>query len=154
MANITEITNNITVQEQKNSVTVQETSNTVRVIEHGTPIYATEIPDILELFKEADSGEYWYTEEKIAVKGLGEYGVFGYKPLFIFEGDSQKLQITGSANIQMNSTDSPFTVFAEDNSKVFEITQDEVPVYKTHTTIKTPIEGGLLFYDGDLFFGA
>lgn len=154
MANINETNNVITVRETRNTVNVQESPVNVRVIEHGTPIYATEIPDSFDLFKEADSGEYWYTEEKIGVKGLGEYGVFGYRPLFIFDNDTQLLQVTGSVRVEMNDTDDPFVVLAEDESEVFKINQDEIPVYKTHTTIKTPVSGGLLFYDGDLFFGA
>lgn len=154
MANINETNNVITVRETKNTVSVQESPITVRVIEHGTPVYAVELPPGADLFKEADSGEYWYAEEKIGVKGLGEYGVFGYRPLFIFDNDTQRLQITGSTVIQSDNTDDPFVVLADDNSEVFKITQDEIPVFKTHTTIKTPVEGGLLFYGGDLFFGA
>ena len=143
-----------TINEITNTITVQETTNVVRVVERGTPVYAVELPPGADLFKEADSGEYWYAEEKIGVKGLGEYGVFGYRPLFIFDNDTQRLQITGSTVIQSDNTDDPFVVLADDNSEVFKITQDEIPVFKTHTTIKTPVEGGLLFYDGDLFFGA
>jgi len=143
-----------TINEITNTITVQETTNVVRIVERGTPVYAVELPPGADLFKEADSGEYWYAEEKIGVKGLGEYGVFGYRPLFIFDNDTQRLQITGSTVIQSDNTDDPFVVLADDNSEVFKITQDEIPVFKTHTTIKTPVEGGLLFYDGDLFFGA
>ena len=143
-----------TINEITNTITVQETTNVVRVVERGTPVYAVELPPGADLFQEADSGEYWYAEEKIGVKGLGEYGVFGYRPLFIFDNDTQRLQITGSTVIQSDNTDDPFVVLADDNSEVFKITQDEIPVFKTHTTIKTPVEGGLLFYDGDLFFGA
>ena len=131
------------------TVRVNEEVNVVNVVEYGSPIY---IDNRDSLF--IDSGSFWYTTEKIAVKGFGEYYNSDYKPIFIFEDDTQKFNLEGYSIITANGIDDPFEIRTESSSSIFKVTTDEIPVFKMHDNIKTPVSGGLLFYNGDLFYGA
>ena len=150
MANV--YTDNYIVQVNEETVNnnytirVNEEVNLVNVVEYGPPVY---LGDTLFI----DSGSFWYTTEKIAVKGFGEYYNSDYKPIFIFEDDTQKFNLEGYSIITANGIDDPFEIRTQASSSIFKITTDEIPVFKMHDTIKTPVSGGLLFYNGDLFFG-
>jgi hypothetical protein len=128
---------------------VTEDINVVNVVEYGTPVYIDAGQDLF-----IDSGSFWYTTEKIAVKGFGEYYDSQYKPIFIFEDSTQKFNLEGYALITANGVNNPFEIRTETSESIFRVTTDEIPVFKMHTDIKTPVSGGLLFYNGDLFFGA
>lgn len=151
MANV--YTDNYIVQVNEETVNnnytirVNEEVNLVNVVEYGPPVY---LGDTLFI----DSGSFWYTTEKIAVKGFGEYYNSDYKPIFIFEDDTQRFNLEGYGIITSNGINDPFEIRTEASSSIFKITTDEIPVFKMHDTIKTPVSGGLLFYNGDLFFGA
>lgn len=158
MANV--YTDNYIVQVNEETVNnnytirVNEEVNLVNVVEYGTPVYVNQIVsgsggDSLFI----DSGSFWYTTEKIAVKGFGEYYNSQFKPIFIFEDDTQRFNLEGYGIITSNGIDDPFQIRTESSSSIFKITTDEIPVFKMHDTIKTPVSGGLLFYNGDLFFG-
>ncbi len=129
------------------TIRVEEEVNVVNVVEYGPPVYIES-----ELF--IDAGSYWYTTEKIAVKGFGEYYDSQYKPIFIFEDSTQKFNLEGYQIITSNGINNPFEIRTETSSSIFKITTDEIPVFKMHNDIKTPVNGGLLFYNGDLFYGA
>jgi hypothetical protein len=150
MANV--YTDNYIVQVNEETVNnnytirVTEDVNIVNVIEHGTPVYNGQ-----DLF--IDSGSFWYTTEKIAVKGFGEYYNSQYKPIFIFENDTQEFNLEGYSIITSNGINDPFEIRTAASSSIFKVTTDEIPVFKMHNDIKTPVSGGLLFYNGDLFFG-
>jgi hypothetical protein len=152
MANV--YTDNYIVQVNEETVNnnytirVNEEVSLVNVIEYGTPVYAS-LGETLFI----DSGSFWYTTEKIAVKGFGEYYNSQFKPIFIFEDDTQRFNLEGYGIITSNGINDPFEIRTESSSSIFKITTDEIPVFKMHDTIKTPVSGGLLFYNGDLFFG-
>jgi len=110
MANVRIDKNTVKVTEERNYVSVSEEQNIVRVVEHGTPIFIG--GNASNLFTYQPNGDYWYADEKIAIKGFGEY-----------------------------------------YNSIFKITTDEIAVFKMHTQLKTPVSGGLYFYNGDLFFG-
>jgi hypothetical protein len=154
MANV--YTDNYIVQVNEETVNnnytirVTEEVNLVNVVEYGTPVYIDGSGESLFI----DSGSFWYTTEKIAVKGFGEYYDSQYKPIFIFEDDTQKFNLEGYSIITTNGINNPFEIRTETSSSIFKITTDEIPVFKMHNDIKTPVSGGLLFYNGDLFFGA
>lgn len=152
MANVRVENNVVKVAEERNYVSVTEEQNIVRVVEHGTPIFIGEAGS--QLFRYEASGDYWYADEKISVKGFGEYYNSTYKPIFIFENGTQEMQLDGFAEITANGTDDPFRITANDSSNIFKITTDEIAVYKMHNQSKTPVTGGLFFYNGDLFFGS
>lgn len=134
-------------------VRVNEEINDVTVIEHGTPIYINNVGGSGDgLF--IDSGAFWYTEEKISTKGYGEYYNSQYKPIFIFEDNIQKFELHGYTKITADGTNDPFKIVSSVSESIFKITVDEIAVFKTHNTLKTPVSGGLLFYNGDLFFGS
>jgi hypothetical protein len=155
MANV--YTDNYIVQVNEETVNnnytirVTEEVNLVNVVEYGTPVFVNGGGGGESLF--IDSGSFWYTTEKIAVKGFGEYYDSQYKPIFIFEDDTQKFNLEGYSIITSNGINNPFEIRTETSSSIFKITTDEIPVFKMHTDIKTPVSGGLLFYNGDLFFG-
>jgi hypothetical protein len=151
MANVRIDKNTVKVTEERNYVSVSEEQNIVRVVEHGTPIFIG--GNASNLFTYQSNGDYWYADEKISVNGFGEYYNSTYKPIFIFENDTQKLQIDGYAEITANGTDDPFAIKTDNDSNIFKITTDEIAVFKMHTQLKTPVSGGLYFYNGDLFFG-
>lgn len=132
-------------------VRVNEEVNEVNVIEHGTPVYIGG-GGREGLF--IDSGAFWYTEEKIATKGYGEYYNSEYRPIFIFEDNIQKFELHGYAKITADGTNDPFKIVNSVSESIFKISADEIAVFKTHDTLKTPVSGGLLFYNGDLFFGS
>ncbi len=154
MANV--YTDNYIVQVNEETVNnnytirVTEETNLVNVVEYGTPIYIdTGMGESLFI----DSGSFWYTTEKIAVKGFGEYYNSQYKPIFIFEDDTQEFNLEGYSIITSNGVNDPFEIRTAASSSIFKVTTDEIPVFKMHNDIKTPVSGGLLFYNGDLFFG-
>jgi hypothetical protein len=155
MANV--YTDNYIVQVNEETVNnnytirVTEEVNLVNVVEYSTPVFVNGGGGGESLF--IDSGSFWYTTEKIAVKGFGEYYDSQYKPIFIFEDDTQKFNLEGYSIITSNGINNPFEIRTETSSSIFKITTDEIPVFKMHTNIKTPVSGGLLFYNGDLFFG-
>jgi hypothetical protein len=151
MANVRIDKNTVKVTEERNYVSVSEEQNIVRVVEHGTPIFIG--GNASNLFTYQPNGDYWYADEKIAIKGFGEYYNSAYKPIFIFESGSQKLQVDGFAEITANGTDDPFTIKTDNDSDIFKITTNEIAVFKMHNQLKTPVSGGLYFYNGDLFFG-
>lgn len=135
-------------------VRVTEQVNDVNIIEHGTPIFINNIGGGgggESLF--IDSGSFWYTTEKIATKGYGEYYNSEYKPIFIFENDTQQFNLHGFATLTSNGINDPLEIKNEASQSIFKITANEIPVFKMHNDIKTPVSGGLLFYNGDLFFG-
>lgn len=150
MANVRVDKNILKVTEERNYVAVSEEQNIVRVIETGTPIFIGEAGS--QLFRYESNGDYWYADEKISVKGFGEYYNSTYKPIFIFENDTQELNVDGFVEIDMNGINDPFKI-KSDSSDIFKITNDEIAVFKMHNQIKTPVSGGLFFYNGDLFFG-
>lgn len=158
MANV--YTDNYIVQVNEETVNnnytirVNEEVNLVNVVEYGPPVYVNQIISGSGESLFIDSGSFWYTTESIAVKGFGEYYNSAYKPIFIFEDDTQKFNLEGYSIITTNGVDNPFEIRTATSSSIFKITTDEIPVFKTHDTIKTPVSGGLLFYNGDLFFGA
>ena len=134
-------------------VRVNEQVSEVNVIEHGTPIYINGTGGSGEsLF--IDSGSFWYTTEKISTKGYGEYYNSEYRPIFIFEDNIQKFELHGYAKITADGTNDPFKIVNSVSESIFKISVDEIAVFKTHNTFKTPVSGGLLFYNGDLFFGS
>lgn len=135
-------------------VRVNEQVNEVNVIEHGTPIIINNAGGGGGESLFIDSGSFWYTEEKISTKGYGEYYNSQYKPIFIFEDNIQKFELHGYAKITTDGTNDPFKIVTSTSESIFKITSDEIPVFKMHSTIKTPVSGGLLFYNGDLFFGS
>lgn len=152
MANV--YTDNYIVQVNEETVNnnytirVTEETNLVNVVEYGTPVFIDAGQDLF-----IDSGSFWYTTEKIAVKGFGEYYNSQYKPIFIFENDTQEFNLEGYSIITSNGINDPFEIRTAASSSIFKVTTDEIPVFKMHNDIKTPVSGGLLFYNGDLFFG-
>jgi hypothetical protein len=154
MANV--YTDNYIVQVNEETVNnnytirVTEETNLVNVVEYGAPVF---IDNGMGESLFIDSGSFWYTTEKIAVKGFGEYYNSQYKPIFIFEDDTQEFNLEGYSIITSNGVNDPFEIRTAASSSIFKVTTDEIPVFKMHNDIKTPVSGGLLFYNGDLFFG-
>lgn len=140
MANI--YTNEINVN------VTEEAANVVNVVEYGTPV----IVGSRSIFIDKDT--FYSTPEEITAAGYGEYFNSAYKPIIIFENDIQKFELDGSAIITSNGGNDPFVVESQTADNLFKITADELPVFKMHTITKTPVSGGLLFINGDLFFGA
>lgn len=151
MANVRIENNILKVTEEKNYISVSEEQNVVNVIEHGTPIFVGNAGS--QLFTYNAGGDYWYADEKISVNGFGEYYNSTYKPIFIFENNTQEMQLDGFINIKTDGINNPLSITSGSNSNIFKITTDEIAVFKMHSQLKTPISGGLYFYNGDLFVG-
>jgi len=140
MANI--YTNEINVN------VTEEAANVVNVVEYGTPV----IVGSRSIFIDKDT--FYSTPEEITAAGYGEYFNSAYKPIIIFENNVQKIELDGSAVITANGGVDPFVVQSQAADNLFKISTDEIAVFKMHTTNKTPVVGGLLFINGDLFYGA
>lgn len=136
------------VADQNPVVRISEEVNTVQIVDYGTPV-TLNYGDPLFLY----GGDHWYANVKVATKGYGERFGSSYKPIFIFEDNIQKFTLDGYARILADGSNDPFRITAQNNSNIFKITSDEIAVFKVHTTPKTAVAGGLLFYNGDLFFG-
>lgn len=140
---------NVNVQHTDNVIeVVNEPSNVINIVQNDTPIIRYGNTSLF-----ANSGDFWSTNEKIAVGGFGEFYNSTYRPIFIFEDNIQKLELKGSANIIGNDIDEPFVIKNKNTEYLFKINNDELPVFKVHNINKTPVAGALLFKDGDLFFG-
>lgn len=152
MANV--YTDNYIVQvteENQPTIQVTEENNLVQVVEHGTPVYVGEAR--AQLFRYNRIDDYWYADAKISVKGFGEYYNSTYKPIFIFENDIQEFQLDGFQTITSDGVHDPFKIVDNSSNNLFKVTTNGIPVLKTQTTSQTPISGGLMIYNGDLFFG-
>lgn len=136
------------------TIRVTEETNVVNVVEYGSPVYISQIVSSSGESLFIDSGSFWYTTEKISIKGFGEYYNSEYKPIFIFENDTQQLNLDGYSIITTDGINDPFEIRTNASESIFKVTRDEIPVFKMHDEIKTPVSGGLLFYNGDLFYGA
>ncbi len=131
-----------------NVLVTEQAANIVNVVEYGTPV----ILGSNSIF--IDRTTHYSTEQQITAAGYGEHFNSAYKPIIIFENDIQKFELDGSAIITSNGGNDPFVVESQTADNLFKITADELPVFKMHTITKTPVSGGLLFINGDLFFGA
>lgn len=143
---------NLTATEYAENVvvnTIEEDNNHVVMSVFGTPIFVNKADGIF-----TNRHTYWSTEETIAVKGFGEYYNQSYKPIFIFNGHSQTMNVHGSVNITGMDTPEPFAIQNKNLENLFKISTDELPVFKMHTEMKEPQVGALLFHNGDLYFGA
>jgi len=135
---------------QYNVVVTETPAQNVTVSDQGTPVI---LGSGVGIFTNRIS--YYSTDYKIAVKGLGEYtGVSEYKPIFTFEDSIQKTNINGYIHITGSNSYEPFKINNSSGDNIFKISTDELAIFKMHTTYKSPIEGALYFYNGDLLYGA